>query len=230
MCSAYVADGARTGGGEPSAPHLLSESACAALRSRLVRVEIMPGERLSEPELRASLGVGTSPVREAIRRLEFEKLISIYPRSGTFATDIALKDSRSVMELRLEVEGLAAALACARGSKAEKEQLAEIAQRQFETDDLQLCIDLDAAFHRGMYRMTRNDYLTSTAEIHFNLALRQWYFCSKVVRTPDWTGVDHRPLAEAIAGDDAESAARHIREHVLHDSQQIVDILTNYGL
>ncbi|ACZ90315.1 GntR family transcriptional regulator [Streptosporangium roseum] len=230
MCSAYVADNARTGAGEPSAPHLLSESACATLRSRLVRVEIMPGERLSEPELRSSLGVGTSPVREAIRRLEFEKLIVIYPRSGTFATDIALKDSRSVMELRLQLEGLAAELACGRGSKAEKEQLVAIAERQFETDDLQQCIDLDAAFHHGIYRMTRNDYLTTTAEIHFNLALRQWYFCSKVVETPDWTGVDHRPLAAAIAGGDAESAGRHIREHVLHDSQQIVDILTNYGL
>ncbi|MEU8268034.1 GntR family transcriptional regulator [Sphaerisporangium sp. NPDC049002] len=230
MCSAYVGDNAKTGAGEPSASSLLSESATARLRSRLVRVEIMPGERLSEPELRTALGVGTSPVREAIRRLEFEKLVVIYPRSGTFATDIALKDSRSVMELRLQLEGLSAALACGRGSRTEKERLAEISERQYETDDLQQCIDLDAAFHRSMYQMTRNDYLATTAEIHFNLALRQWYFCSKVVETPDWTGVDHRPLAAAIAEGDPEAASEHIRKHVLHDSQQIADILTNYGL
>ncbi|WP_405149823.1 GntR family transcriptional regulator [Sphaerisporangium sp. NBC_01403] len=230
MSSAHVDGNAGTGAGEQSAGSLLSESAGARLRSRLVRVEIMPGERLSEPELRASLGVGTSPVREAIRRLEFEKLVVIYPRSGTFATDIALKDSRSVMELRLQLEGLSAALACTRGSRTEKERLTEISERQFETDDLQQCIDLDAAFHRSMYRMTRNDYLAATAEIHFNLALRQWYFCSKVVETPDWTGVDHRPLAAAIAEGDPESASEHIRKHVLHDSQQIADILTNYGL
>lgn len=230
MSPAPVAGEARSGRAEVSAANLLSESATAALRTRLVRCEIMPGERLSEPELRATLGFGTSPVREAIRRLEFEKLVVIYPRSGTYATDIALKDSRSVTELRLEIEALAAALACQRGSRAEKERLAELAERQYETDDLQECIDLDAAFHRSMYRMTRNDYLTTTAEIHFNLALRQWYFCSKEVETPDWTGVDHRGLAAAIAAGDPEAAGRHIREHVLHDSHQVVTILTNYGL
>ncbi|WP_328916204.1 GntR family transcriptional regulator [Streptomyces sp. NBC_00223] len=229
MCSAYVADG-RPAKDEASAPNLLSDSAYTTLCSRLVRCEIMPGERLSEPNLRSSLGVGASPVREAIRRLEFEKLVVIYPRSGTYVTDIALKDSRSVTELRLELEGLAAALACGRGSVAEKEQLTALAEQQFGTDDLQECITLDSAFHRSMYRMTRNDYLTTAAEIHFNLALRQWYFCSKVVKTPDWTGVDHRPLAAAIAAGDAAAASEHVREHVQHDSRQVVEILTDYGL
>ncbi|MEU7708775.1 GntR family transcriptional regulator [Streptomyces nodosus] len=229
MRPAYV-PGKHAAKAEAGAPNLLSESAHAALRSRLVRCEIMPGERLSEAELRSSLQLGASPVREAIRRLEFEQLVVIFPRSGTFATEIALKDSRSVMELRLQLEGLAATLACTRGSRAEKEDLAALAERQFRTTDLQECIDLDAAFHRSLYRMTRNDYLITSAEIHFNLALRQWYFCSKVVQTPDWTGVDHRPLAAAIADGDAATADAHIREHVLHDSQQVVTILTDYGL
>ncbi|AXI76242.1 GntR family transcriptional regulator [Peterkaempfera bronchialis] len=229
MRSAYVA-GKRTASGEAGTANLLSESAHSALCSRLVRCEIMPGERLSEAELRSSLGVGASPVREAIRRLEFEKLVVIYPRSGTYVTDIGLKDSRSVMELRLELEGLSAALACSRGSKAEKENLVALAERQFATENLQECIDLDAAFHRSVYRMTRNDYLITTSEIHFNLALRQWYFCSKAVKTPDWTGVDHRPLAAAIAAGDVDVAGEHIREHVRHDSQQVVKILTDYGL
>lgn len=229
MRSAYV-PGRQAATGETGSPNLLSESAHTALRARLVRCEIMPGERLSEAELRRSLGFGASPVREAIRRLEFEQLVVVFPRSGTFAAEIALKDSRSVMELRLELEGLAATLACARGSKAEKDALVALAERQFGTTDLQECIDLDAAFHRELYQMTRNDYLINTAEIHFNLALRQWYFCSKVVQTPDWTGVDHRPLAAAITAGDAETAGAHIREHVLHDSRQVVKILTDYGL
>lgn len=217
-------------GAEETSPNLLSEHAYTELQSRLVRVEIMPGERLSEAELKVSLGVGASPVREAIRRLEFEKLVKVFPRSGTFATDIALRDSRSVTELRLSLEALAASLACVRGSKAEKEHLIALAERQSAASDLQECIDLDAAFHRSMYRMTRNEYLVSTLDIHFNLALRLWYFCSKVVKTPDWTGVDHRPLAAAIAGNDTEHVSDLIREHVSHDSQQVVDILTDYGL
>ncbi|MFE7428758.1 GntR family transcriptional regulator [Streptomyces sp. NPDC014735] len=216
--------------GEASASNLLSASAYNALCSRLVRCEIMPGERLSEPELRSSLGFGASPMREAIRRLVFERLVVVYPRSGTYATDIALKNSRSVTELRLELEALAAVLACRRGSDAEKRHLLALAQQQAATTNLQECIDLDAAFHRAMYAMTRNEHLWATAEIHFNLALRQWYFCSKVVKSPGGTAVDHRPLAEAIVRQDAEAAATHIREHVLHDSQKVVRILTDYGL
>jgi DNA-binding GntR family transcriptional regulator len=217
-------------GGSGTPASLLSESAYELLRSRLVKVEIMPGTRLNESDLKASLGLGASPVREAIRRLEFERLVAIYPRSGTFATDIALKDSRSVTEFRIEMEALAATLASKRGSKAEKDRLVELAESQYQTSDLQKCIDLDAAFHRSMYRMTRNDYLADTLDIYFNLALRQWYFCSQVVQTPDWTGVDHRPLAAAIAAQDVEAAARHIRDHVRHDSEQILGILTAYGL
>ncbi|MFI9628911.1 GntR family transcriptional regulator [Streptomyces sp. NPDC052042] len=222
--------GDSTADGEASAPNLLSASAYNALCSRLVRCEIMPGERLSEPELRSSLGFGASPMREAIRRLAFERLVVVYPRSGTYATDIALKNSRSVTELRLELEALAAVLACRRGSDAEKRHLLALAEQQAETTNLQECIDLDAAFHRAMYAMTRNEHLSATAEIHFNLALRQWYFCSKVVKSPGGTAVDHRPLAEAIVRQDAEAAAEHIREHVLHDSQKVVRILTDYGL
>ncbi|MEU4645245.1 GntR family transcriptional regulator [Micromonospora sp. NPDC023814] len=227
--SEYVGKGALVGI-DQTGTALMSQSAYASLCSRLVRAEIMPGDRLVENDLRADLGVGLSPVREAIRRLEFEKLVVIYPRSGTYATEIALKDSRSVMELRLELESLATMLACRRGSKAEKEQLVALAEEQARTTDLQRCIDLDAAFHKGIYLMSRNEYLKTTARIYFNLALRQWYFCSKVVTTPDWTAVDHRPLAAAVADDDAATAAEQMREHVRHDSQQVFEILTNYGL
>ncbi|MGH3659411.1 MAG: GntR family transcriptional regulator [Micromonosporaceae bacterium] len=210
--------------------NLLSQTACDALRRKLVRVDIMPGERLSEPDLRKSLGVGTSPVRDAMRRLEFEHLVVVYPRSGSYATGIALKDSRSVREARLELEGLAATLACQRGSDAEKRHLADLAEEWYATAELQRRIDLGAAFHRAMYGMTRNDYLAATAEIHLNLALRQWHFCSRVVRTPDWAGPDHRRLAAAITSRDPEEAGRRIREHVSHHSDQIVDILAGYGL
>ncbi|MCW3815877.1 GntR family transcriptional regulator [Micromonospora sp. DR5-3] len=229
MLSEYVGKGALVGV-DQTGNALLSESAYAQLCSRLVRAEIMPGDKLVESALRADLGLGLSPVREAIRRLEFEKLVVIYPRSGTYATEIALKDSRSVMELRLELESLATTLACSRGSKAEKEQLVALAEEQAQTTDLQRCIDLDAAFHESIYRMSRNEYLVATARVYFNLALRQWYFCSKVVTTPDWTGVDHRSMAAAVAAEDAATATEQMREHVRHDSQQVFEILTNYGL
>jgi DNA-binding GntR family transcriptional regulator len=209
---------------------LLSESAYQALRSSLVQVEIMPGEQLNENELKKSLGLGASPVREAIRRLEFEKLVAIFPRSGTFATEIALRPLRAITELRLPMEDLAAQLASQRGSLAEKENLIDLAERQYQTTDLQECITLDATFHRSIYAMTRNEFLADSLNVYFNLALRQWYYCSKVIQTPDWISVDNRPIAAAIMASDAETAGQHLREHIRHDSQEVHDILTAYGL
>jgi len=210
--------------------NLLSEAAYRALQSKLVQIEIMPGEQLNEKELRDSLNLGASPVREAIRRLAFERLVAIFPRSGTFATEIALRPLRDTTEMRLPLEDLAARLASQRGSLTEKENLVEIADRQHQATDLQECINLDATFHRSIYAMTRNEFLVDSLGIYLNLALRQWYYCSKVIKTPDGVGVDNRPVAAAIMAGDAETAGKLLCAHIQHDSQQVHDILAAYGL
>lgn len=208
---------------------LQKESAYEELRDRLVRVEFAPGAQLHERDLSVELSCGVSAIREAVRRLAFEQLVQVVPRGGTFSAPIGLRESQSLMELRLDLEGRAVALATARGSTSEKERLIAIAERQHATDDLQECLDLDADFHRSVYSMSRNQYLAATAGVHFNLALRLWYFCSRFVEPPTWGEVDHRPLAKALADGDAPTARAEMIEHVRHDSQQVVDILTQHG-
>ena len=64
----------------------LAERAYRAIRDRLVMLEIRPGAPINEEQLGQSLGVGRTPVREALKRLQYERLITTYPRRGTFAT------------------------------------------------------------------------------------------------------------------------------------------------
>src|SRR5689334_9572078 len=90
----------------------LGDYAYEKLRDLLVRAEIAPGTALGEADLSDKLGVGLTPIRSAIRRLAFERLVSIYPRRGTFAADINIGDELWLTEIRMEVEGLAAQLAC----------------------------------------------------------------------------------------------------------------------
>lgn len=95
------------GAGEPGSEELsLAERAYRALRDRLVMLEIRPGAPVHEEQLAQSLGVGRTPVREALKRLQHERLITTYPRRGTFATEVNITDLAHISEVRLELEPL----------------------------------------------------------------------------------------------------------------------------
>src|SRR3954452_11561567 len=98
----------------------LAERAYRAIRDRLVMLEIRPGAPINEDVLAQSLGVGRTPVREALKRLQYERLITTYPRRGTFATDVNITDLAHISEVRQELEPLAAAQAARRATPADR--------------------------------------------------------------------------------------------------------------
>jgi len=107
------------GGGELS----LAERAYRVVRDRLVMLEIRPGAPINEDQLAQSLGVGRTPVREALKRLQYERLIATYPRRGTFATDVNITDLAHISEVRQELEPLAAAQAARRATATDRATL-----------------------------------------------------------------------------------------------------------
>ena len=106
---------------EPGGEELsLAERAYRAIRDRLVMLDIRPGAPINEDQLAQSLGVGRTPVREALKRLQYERLITTYPRRGTFATDVNITDLAHISEVRQELEPLAAAQAARRATAADR--------------------------------------------------------------------------------------------------------------
>ena len=91
-----------------AAPQSLADLAYEALRSRLVTLEIAPGSPINDETLAAELGVGRTPVREALKRLEQDRLVVTYARRGTFATRVEITDLAYLSEIRAELEPLAA--------------------------------------------------------------------------------------------------------------------------
>ena len=87
---------------------LLSDRAYAALRDRLVSLEIAPGAPIDEEALIRELGVGRTPVREAVRRLALERLVVVYPRRGTFAAAINITSLSDITDVRVQLEAHAA--------------------------------------------------------------------------------------------------------------------------
>lgn len=155
----------------------MGDVAYEVIRDRIIRVELLPGAPLEEAAIVRELGLGLTPVREAFKRLALEKLAVIYPRRGTFIADIRVSDERWLTETRVELEGLAAALAAKRATEEEIQQLEDLVVPLRGLRDRQRLVETDIEIHRAVYAAAHNPYLRTTLDQYFNLSLRIWYHC-----------------------------------------------------
>ncbi|RSM43586.1 GntR family transcriptional regulator [Amycolatopsis balhimycina DSM 5908] len=198
-------------------PPSLAEQAYLFVRDRLVMLDIPPGSPINEEELGTTLGMGRTPIREALKRLESERLVVAYPRRGTFATDVNISDLAHISEVRRTLEPMATAAAAGRATAADRAALTEL-RAQLDTgdpsEDNAELLRTDLALHRAIYRCVHNPFLEDTLIRYDNLATRIW--CVFVPRLSGMAGhVDeHVPLLTAIIEGDAEKAAALTLEHV----------------
>ena len=206
----------------------LADGAYAVLRDRLIRLEIRPGAAINEDEIRRELSIGRGPVREAIKRLELEDLIDIFPRRGTFAAEIQITDLAAISEVRVDLEGRAAYLAALRVNDEQLEELREL-QGELGQDvtegDTEALMELDARVHRLVYRCARNSYLEDTAARFLNLSLRIWHLV--LDRLPHLTQRvhEHGELLDAIEQREADRAREIAAAHVTTFEREIRAVL-----
>jgi len=197
-------------------PGLLSERAYVALRDRLVTLEIPPGAPIDEDALTRELGVGRTPVREAVRRLALEGLVLVYPRRGTFASAINITSLSDISEVRTVLEAHAAARAA---TLADAADVAEARALEAELDALAAAqapmMELDARIHRFVHRCCRNPYLAQDLDRYLNMSLRIWHLTSDRLPPLAERVREHRELLEAICRGDAEAARKIAGDHVL---------------
>lgn len=198
-------------------PALLADRAYVGLRDQIVTLKIKPGQPIDEDRVGVELGMGRTPVREAIKRLALERLVTVFPRRGTFASDINITDLAQISDVRAIVEPHAARRAAERITPARREELetliGRLAHESPEWSDDAL-MDLDARVHRFIYGCAENPYLEETCSRYFNLSLRIWYLA--VDRMPGLSThiAEHRELLEAIGDGDGDRAAQLLCEHV----------------
>jgi DNA-binding GntR family transcriptional regulator len=206
----------------------MADRAYAELRDRIISLRIPPGAPINEDELGSELEMGRTPVREAIKRLALENLVTVFPRRGTFASEINITDLAQISDVRVPLEGHAAARAAERLTPARREELEELLaelREQDESDDVELLIALDARVHRFMYAAAANPYLETTLARYFNLSLRIWYLV--LDRLPHLSArvIEHENLLEAIAAGDVEGAREIAATHVTTFEQEIRAVL-----
>jgi DNA-binding GntR family transcriptional regulator len=187
-----------------------ADRAYELVRERLVMLDIRPGEPINDDHLAAELGLGRTPVREALKRLERDRLVIAYPRRGTFATAVDMTDLADISEIRKQLEPTAAARAARTASAEARARLAALAAGIAEIDDHDAPREVlrrDVRVHREIYRASGNPHLESILVSLDAHATRIW--CLFLDRLPDVAGHvrEHAGLLEAIiAGDDAAAA------------------------
>ena len=206
-----------------------AELAYSMLVDRIVKLDLEPGRMLLDRELTEELGVGRTPIREALQRLAGEGLVVHFPHRGMVVAEITAVGTRDIYEYRSLIDGEAARLAATRATEEEASALlrlsTEMANEAAEGDDVSRYVELDREFYRQLGEASRNQYIAETIPRIFNLHLRLWFYISKM--KGDWRDLARahsamaREAAEAIVRRDAAAAEVAIRAYVLRRQKDI---------
>jgi DNA-binding GntR family transcriptional regulator len=193
---------------EPAEAESLTERAYRLLEEMTCTLQLPPGTPVSEAELSAQLGIGRTPVREAMQRLARERLLLILPRRGCFVTAIRPEEEVMLIETRRAIEPLVIGTAATRAGESERRQFSEIAasmKTALRTHDFDAFARLDAEFNRLCIVACRNELAGSMMQAIAPLSRRFWY--THHGRTLSKEGVEaHIEIALALSRGDAKAA------------------------
>ena len=188
----------------------LTDRAYVALEEMICTLRLEPGEVLSEGALSETLGIGRTPVREALQRLAREGLVTVLPRRGVLVSEFNVKKQLRMLEVRRELERLMARSAATRATGEERARFKAIAREMHDSaeagDDIRF-MRLDREFNVLISRSTRNEFASEAISLMAGLSRRFWFMhyrhagdLSKIARL-------HADIANAVGSGDGTAAA-----------------------
>jgi DNA-binding GntR family transcriptional regulator len=193
-----------------TASETLTDRAYTEIEELIVTLQLAPGEAVSEQMLSERLGIGRTPIREALQRLARERLVTILPRRGVVVSAIDVAAQLRLLEVRRELERLVARGAARRASDAERERFAELA-RQFEkagrTGDDKTFMRIDREFNELCLAAVKNEFAAGAMGLMNSLSRRFWFHHYRQAADMPETARLHADIARAIAQGDEKGAA-----------------------
>lgn len=191
------------------------------LRQGILTGELEPGERLMEIHLANRLGVSRTPIREAIRKLELEGLVTMIPRRGAEVAQITAKNLKDVLEVRKALDALAIELACDRITEDEVVELkraCEYFQQMTFTKDATKITKADVKIHDIIVKASRNDRLVQMVN---NLAEQMYRYRFEHIKDEKQHQrlmSEHEAIYESLYARDKQKAAEAVKVHI--DNQE----------
>ncbi len=174
------------------------------------------GEILTELKLVEQLGVSRTPIREALRRLEQERLISDTAK-GSIVLGITEDDLLDIMNIRVHIEALAAYYAALNGTEEEKREMKHLIDLQdfyYSKWDVDHLREVDDAFHDSIYLMSKHTVLKDTLIPLHRKTRRYRRIAMQDKERANQTLREHRQICDAICAADADLARQLLSMHI----------------
>ena len=207
----------------------LREIVYEELKMQILTGKITPGTRMMEVELAESMGVSRTPIREAIKKLEQEGLVIIEPRKGAYASQISVKDMVDILEVRQDMEGLAAYMAAYRMTPKQMKELEVISSgynKAVEEGNMADMIKFDTDFHNLIVESCNNNILTMMINQLQELLLRFRYVYYDNIKRAEKMPSEHTMIMEAIKDGRSDAARASAEMHI----ERIKDMVMNDGI
>ncbi|HEX4172306.1 MAG TPA: GntR family transcriptional regulator [Acetobacteraceae bacterium] len=201
-----------------------TDKAYAQIEEMIVTLQLPPGTVLSELVLANRLGIGRTPIREALQRLSRDGLVNILPRRGVLVSDVDIRAQLRVLEVRRELDRLMARYAATRATQEEQAEFSALAagmrQAADKADDIAF-IRLDKKFNILISSAARNEFATRAMGLMHGLSRRFWYQHYKQAADLPLAARLHADVAEAVAAQAPDVAARA--------SDKLVDYIESFA-
>lgn len=188
----------------------MSDRAYRSLEELISTLQLEPGQILSETALASQLGIGRTPIREALQRLAREGLVTILPRKGILVSAINPAKQLQLLEVRRALERMVSRSAALSASESERHEFREIAEgmeRAAREGDEIIFMQHDADMNTLQIKAARNEYAGKAMDLLQGLSRRFWFAHNKTREDLSTCATLHAELARNIADGDADSAS-----------------------
>jgi DNA-binding GntR family transcriptional regulator len=199
----------------------LSSQAFVEIRRMIIRLELAPGDVVREDDLCVRLGIGRTPIREALQRLARDQFVTVVPRRGMSVSTIEPADFALLYETRSVLEPYAARLACRRGGSEHWREMRDVlAVAEGSVDDDEL-LSVDRRCHEIVWEAAGNRFTTDTLDMLYAQSDRVWHMYLADVANTRHAVVEHAEILDALVVGDAERAAVLVEAHVRSFDDQV---------
>jgi DNA-binding GntR family transcriptional regulator len=210
----------------------MAEYAYDYIKDRIISQEFPPASPVDTNRLVEQLEVGKTPLREALQRLAFEKLIVISPRRGTFVSDISIIQLQQAFDARLLVERYTARIAA---TTTTEEQITGLRDLFKDTDeiagqgDYMESISVDQRFHYLIAEASHNEYLRDFLTMLLPVTMRFWHYGHRLAKDSGAKIREahrrHFPVIEALASGDPDAAENAMANHIITFRDEALELI-----
>jgi DNA-binding GntR family transcriptional regulator len=200
----------------------LSTQAYRRIRRMIVRLELAPGDVLREDDLQDLLGIGRTPIREALQRLARDQFVTVIPRRGMFVSSIDVDELSMLYESRAMMEPYAARLACLRGTTEQWTEMAAVIEGSLRggvTPEQLLAVDRRC--HEIIWAAAGNRFLTDTLDMLYAHSDRVWHMYLADVSDTRHAVDEHIVILELLRAGDLDACAAAVEAHVRSFDDQV---------